>query len=136
MLLLIKRSVPLPGFKLILLFIHARREKTKVITEFYASSMGDELIPQPNFDFQELYLPHTLAISLDAPFTTKETIDTILAMPCQSALGLHGFTPSFYKATWRTMKPTIMGVLHAFHSSNINLDSINRSYVTLLPKKP
>lgn len=33
------------------------------------------------------------------------------------------------------MNPALMCVLRAFHAGNINLDSINRSYITLLLKK-
>lgn len=42
---------------------------------------------------------------------------------------------SFYKATWHIVNPALMCVLRAFHTSNLNLDNINRSYITLLTKK-
>lgn len=53
-----------------------QEEKTKAITEHYASSMGAAPIPRPAFDYHELYPPSILPTSLDIPFTAKEMPST------------------------------------------------------------
>lgn len=53
-----------------------------------------------------------------------------------SAPGPDGFGPSFYKAAWPTVKCQVMAFLEAFHTGDVDLERINRSYMVLLPKKP
>ena len=53
-----------------------------------------------------------------------------------SAPGPDGFGPSFYAATWDSIKADVMRFLHSFHTGSVQLDRINRSYMVLLPKKP
>jgi len=57
-------------------------------------------------------------------------------MDRNSAPGPDGFGPSFYKAAWQTVKPQLMDLLVNFHSGNVDLSKINRSYMVLIPKKP
>uniref|UniRef100_A0A453B566 Reverse transcriptase domain-containing protein n=1 Tax=Aegilops tauschii subsp. strangulata TaxID=200361 RepID=A0A453B566_AEGTS len=40
----------------------------------------------------------------------------------------------FYKACWDIIGPDIRQLVHDFHAGNINLESINASYITLIPK--
>jgi hypothetical protein len=86
-------------------------------------------------------LGHTLqrlpraSSSLDAPFLESEATRDVRSMNQNSAPGPHGFGPSFYLATWQTVRPQILQMLAAFYSSNIQLSRINRTFVVLLPKK-
>ena len=53
-----------------------------------------------------------------------------------SALGPDGFGPSFYTATWGTVSEDGMQFLKDFQDDNVDMESVNRSYMVLLPKKP
>jgi hypothetical protein len=53
-----------------------------------------------------------------------------------SAPGPDGFGPAFFLAAWNTVKTQIMAFLHNFHSDDVQLERINRSYMVLIPKKP
>jgi hypothetical protein len=74
-------------------------------------------------------------LSLDAPFLESEATCVVRSMNQNSAPGPDGFGPSFYLATWETVRPQILQMLAAFYSSNIQLSRINRAFVVLLPKK-
>ena len=53
-----------------------------------------------------------------------------------SALGPDGFGPSFYTATWGTVSEDGIQFLKDFQDDNVDMESVNRSYMVLLPKKP
>ena len=53
-----------------------------------------------------------------------------------SAPGPDGFGPSFYTATWGTVNEDAMQFLKDFQDDNVDMESVNRSYMVLLPKKP
>ena len=53
-----------------------------------------------------------------------------------SAPGPDGFGPSFYTATWGTVSEDGIQFLKDFQDDNVDMESVNRSYMVLLPKKP
>ena len=75
-------------------------------------------------------------LALEQAFTKAEALATVRAMNSNSAPGPDGFGPSFYKEAWATVKGKVMDVLASFHSGEVQLERINRSYMVLLPKKP
>ena len=57
-------------------------------------------------------------------------------MDRNSTPGPDSFGPSFYRATWSSIKREVMALLSAFHDGGADLERINRSYMVLIPKKP
>jgi predicted glutamine amidotransferase len=45
-----------------------------------------------------------------------------------------GFGLGFYKETWDTIFNNIFSFFSAFHSNSLNLESVNRSFLVVLPK--
>jgi hypothetical protein len=82
------------------------------------------------------YIKTTGELLLTAPFTEQEALGAVCAMNRNSAPRPDGFGPSFYKASWATVKVQVMTFLHAFHNGEVDLVRINRAYMVLLPKKP
>jgi hypothetical protein len=64
-----------------------------------------------------------------------EAFATLTTMNGNSAPGQDGFGPSFYMATWPTVKHQVMDLMHVFHQSSVQLEIINRSFMVMLPKK-
>lgn len=58
-----------------------------------------------------------------------------MQMKKDSSLGLDGFGPRFYSATWDVTSVVIQNFFSAFYDCNADLERINTSYVVLLPKK-
>ena len=46
-----------------------------------------------------------------------------------------GFNNEFIKSCWDIIKADDTQLIMAFHAGNVNLESINTSYITLIPKK-
>ncbi|WVZ95839.1 hypothetical protein U9M48_041553 [Paspalum notatum var. saurae] len=112
-------------------------EISTAVTGYYHSIMGSASTPTWQFDLGLLYSQHPpVELNLEQAFTEAEALEAVRAMYCNSAPGPDGFGPSFYKAAWATVKGEVMGMLAGFHSGEVQLEQINRSYMILLPKKP
>jgi hypothetical protein len=74
-------------------------------------------------------------LPLSDPFTVEEVSNTLFAMDMNSSPGPDGFGPAFYKLFWNSLKPFVMQLFEDFHSGSIDLDSVNRAHLILLPKR-
>jgi hypothetical protein len=81
---------------------------------------------------------HRVSFACDhrSDFNKHEALAAVKEMNRCSAPGPNGFGPGFYKVAWQTVLPYIMDFLHAFHCEGVQLESINRSHMVLIPKKP
>ena len=57
-------------------------------------------------------------------------------MNANIAPGSDGLGPGFYKAAWHSVEGDVMNLLAGFHSGSVDLESINRALIVLLPKTP
>lgn len=90
-----------------------------------------------HFDIQSLCLhQHDPAMfeDLEKPFTNQEINDVVKELPNDKSPGPDGFNNEFYKSCWDIIGPDIRNLIHEFHGGNINLESINSSFITLIPK--
>jgi hypothetical protein len=72
--------------------------------------------------------------SIAEPFT-KEDIDMIVkTMPGDKAPGPDGFNGLFIKKCWHIIKNDIYDVCMDFFSGMVDLQAINNSFITLVPK--
>ena len=55
-------------------------------------------------------------------------------LPTDKSPGPDGFNNDFIKACWHIIGADVRNLVHAFHEGNISLESINTSYITLIPK--
>jgi hypothetical protein len=55
-------------------------------------------------------------------------------MPIDKALGLDGFNGFFLKKCWNIVKQEFFKLANDFYFGQLNLESINISYITLIPK--
>lgn len=56
-------------------------------------------------------------------------------MPSDKSPGPDGFNAAFLKAGWDIIAPDFYKLITYFHSGSINMQSINYSYITLIPKR-
>ena len=73
--------------------------------------------------------------SLEAPFTKEEIDKVISQMPGDKSPGPDGFNAAFLKSCWEIIAPDFYKLIADFHEGNINMQSINYSFITLIPKK-
>jgi hypothetical protein len=72
--------------------------------------------------------------SLEQEFSTDEIDDIIKKLPNDKSPGPDGFSNEFIKKCWPTIKNDFYELCWAFHSNNVCLQSINSSFIALVPK--
>jgi hypothetical protein len=55
-------------------------------------------------------------------------------LPNENSPGPDGFNNEFVKKNWSIIAPNVNKLISDFHAGNINLESINSSFITLAPK--
>lgn len=71
---------------------------------------------------------------LDGPFIIEEILAVLKDMPPDHAPGPDGFNGVFFKRCWNIIKDDIIRLCNDFANGNLNLESINGSLITLIPK--
>lgn len=85
-------------------------------------------------DLQTLLGQHADLASLDEPFTHEEIDNVVSSLPSHKSPGSDGFNTDFIKKCWHVIKQDFYDLCQAFYLGQICLQSINGSYITLIPK--
>jgi hypothetical protein len=72
--------------------------------------------------------------NLEIPFSDKEIEETIKQLPNEKSPGPDGFNNEFIKACWPIIGSDIKCLIQDFFDEKINLENINASLITLIPK--
>ena len=75
------------------------------------------------------------ASRLDSPFSEEEIFNAIFQLDRDKASGPDDFTIAVFQDCWDVIKEDLVRVFAEFHSSGIINQSINASFIVLLPKK-
>ena len=86
--------------------------------------IGQYIQPVSHIDFPQL----------EIPFTTTEMDEIVKHMPTDRSPGPDGFNGAFLKKYWNIVKGQFYQLCHDFHAGNTNIESVNTSYITLIPK--
>ena len=86
------------------------------------------------FDLQSLINTSDSLHDLDDPFMAEEIDEVVKHLPSDKSPGPDGFNTYFLKACWPIVKQDFYELCFAFERGEINLQSINGSYITLVPK--
>lgn len=71
---------------------------------------------------------------LEEPFT-EEIDEVIKCMPSDKAPGRDGFNGNFLENCWNIIAEDSYKLIEDFHAGSISLQSINASFITLIPEK-
>lgn len=72
---------------------------------------------------------------LSKPFLDEEIEAVIKHMPPDRAPGTHGFAGLFLKKCWNILKHDFLALVKDFYEGKVDLEFINSSLITLVPKK-
>jgi hypothetical protein len=97
--------------------------------------MGSTSSPNMTFDLSLLIQPVNDLDSLVGPFLQEEIDLIVRKMPLDKAPGPDGFNGLFLKKCWHIVKQDFYSLYWNFYEGLVNLESINSSYITLVPKK-
>jgi hypothetical protein len=96
--------------------------------------MGMTSSPNMLFHLSELINPVEDLDNLVAPFQADEIDGIVKHMPSDKAPGPDGFNGLFLKKCWQYIKGDFYFLCSQFYDGHVNLECINTSYITLVPK--
>jgi hypothetical protein len=100
----------------------------------YKERLGTSVPINMQFDLDRLITRVTGLDELTTPFL-KEEIDLVIKeMPSDRAPGPDGFNGMFLKKCWNIVKDDFHELARGFYEGSLNLQNINGSYITLVPK--
>jgi hypothetical protein len=110
--------------------------KADMIWSSFRGRIGVTTNPTMVFHLAELITPHEDLSSLVTPFSESEIDDIVKRMPPDKAPGPDGFNGHFIRKCWHLIKPNFYRLCSDFYNCQANLESINDSLITLVPKIP
>ena len=123
-------SLQLPSGNLVV----GHNEKAALLWEAFKERMGQSDNPELLFDLSALITGFQNLDSLMEPFTKEEIDDIVKSIPADRAPGPDGFNGFFLKKCWHIVKEDIYKLCFDFYNGIVDLQPINNSYITLVPK--
>ena len=90
-----------------------------------------------HFNLQDIYdnpMSSEMKEGLEVPFSDEEIDRVIKSLPNDKSPGPDGFNNDFIKNCWDIIGDDVKKVIKDFYDGNISLESINSSFITLIPK--
>jgi retron-type reverse transcriptase len=113
--------------------INDHQGKAALIWKEFKDRMGVSSNTEMLFDLHDLISPTDLS-SLSQPFSREEIDKVVASIPVDKAPGPDGFNGLFIKKCWSIIKDDFYKLCQDFFDDNVNLESINYSFITLIPK--
>jgi hypothetical protein len=118
--------------------IRGQKEITKHIVDYYKSLFGHNdhcsMHLGENFWPDELRLGEADRTNLICPFSMEEIKNVIMNMKENSAPGPNGFSVSFFKNCWETIKGNLKNMFQDFWEEKLDIKRLNYGVITLVPK--
>ena len=108
--------------------------KADILWEAFKDRLGQSEFQEMHLDLAMLLEASSELGCLEDPFTEEEIDQVIQNLPIDKSPGPDGFNTDFIKKCWPIIKRNFYNLCHAFHSGNLCLQSINGSFITLIPK--
>lgn len=116
------------------LWVEDHEGKAGIIWNSFRGRMGVSESPAMLYDLHSLISTQEDLECLIDPFTNEEIDGIVKRMPMDKAPGPDGFNGFFLKRCWQIIKEDFYKLCSNFFHGNINLQSINTSFITLVPK--
>jgi hypothetical protein len=114
--------------------VFEHEQKAGVLWSAFWDRLGVSEFSGLLFDLYEL-IPLAELPNLDGSFSMEEITAVLKDMPSDHAPGPDGFNGAFFKRCWPIIKEDILRSCKDFADGNLNLERINGSLITLIPKK-
>jgi hypothetical protein len=114
--------------------VFSHKDKEEVLFQAFKNRLGSSQPTSMVFNLSELIQPAHNLSTLDFPFSRSEIDQIIRNLPSNKSLGPDGFNTDFVKKCWSVIASDFFELCDKFYEGSICLESINDSYVTLIPK--
>lgn len=115
-----------------LIFDH--NSKAELIWNDFKERLGTSSFEGMQFDLDSLLTQDSDLSSLEESFSTQEVDEIIKHLPLDKSPGPDGFNNEFLKKCGHIIKQDFYNLCYAFHENEVCLQSINGSFITLIPK--
>jgi hypothetical protein len=109
--------------------------KADLLWNSFRNRMGATSSPTMLFDLGSMITYTEGLDEIAAPILQDEVDSVVKHMPNDKAPGPDGFNGLFLKKCWQIIKDDFYSLCSSFSSGLANLECINKSYITLVPKK-
>jgi hypothetical protein len=100
----------------------------------FKKTMGVSSSPRLVFDLSSLIVAVPDLESLALPFQQSEIDNIVKRMPTDKSPGPDGFNGMFFRKSWQIVKYDFYSLCEEIFNGTANLECINNSYITLVPK--
>lgn len=115
--------------------VFSHEYKAKVLYESYKERLGTSHLSSMLFDLHSLLQPQENLHLLEDPFSVEKIDSIIKDLPSNKSPRPDMFNTDFMRKCWSTIAPDFYDLCKGFHEGTICMQSINGSFITLLPKK-
>jgi hypothetical protein len=112
----------------------SHKDKEEVLFQAFKNRLGTSQPTSMVFNLSELIQSARNLSALEAPFSRSEIDQIIKNLPSNKSPGPNGFNTDFVKKCWPVIASDFYELCDKFYEGSICLESINGSYVTLIPK--
>jgi hypothetical protein len=110
-------------------------EMSSIFWQEFKRRMGSSVGVIMQFNLQDLVQRHNNLDFLCLPFSSEEVDGVILDLPYDKAPNPDGFNDLFFKKSWHIIRGDMYKLCQDFFHHQVDLKSINHSFITLVPKK-
>jgi hypothetical protein len=114
--------------------ISSHEGKAKILYEAFKKRLGASDFTSMGFDLNTLIQAMEDLSCLESPFTEEEVNSIVASLPSGKSPGPDGFNTDFMKKCWSVISSDFHAICSSFYDGTICMQSINGSYITLLPK--
>ena len=115
-------------------WIQDHEGKAGIIWNAFRNRMGVIEEPIILYNLASLVTRHEDLSCLVKPFTHEEIDNIVRRMPVDKAPGPDDFNGLFLKKSWHIIKEDFYRLCDSFFGGNVNLESVNSSFITSVPK--
>jgi hypothetical protein len=116
------------------LWVQDHEGKAGLLWNSFRKRMGVTTSPVMIFDLQSLITAAPGLDELVLPFEHEEIDSVVKHMPIDNAPGPDSVNGMFMKRCWQIIKQDFYSLCDEFYNGTVNLECINSSYITLVPK--
>jgi len=114
--------------------VTSHKDKESLLWDEYKQRMGISNFVGFTINPSELIQPNNDLSHLEAPFAREEIDNIIKLLPNNKSPDPDGFNNEFIKTSWNLIKQDFYSLCDNFYEENCCLQSINASFITLIPK--
>jgi hypothetical protein len=109
--------------------------KANLLWNVFKCRLGSSDFSKNVFDLSGLIMLQEGLHWLDEPFSKQEIDSIVAALPSDKSLGPDGFNTNFIKKCWSVISQDFYDLCEQFYHGDVCLQSINGSFIVLIPKK-